>query len=69
MATKKPQVTESFISKTVAQFHMPGDKVLWRGIKLTVVRVKENGDIEAHSPTMFVTVSSHDQLTPFREVL
>lgn len=45
-----------------AQFFMVGDKVLWKGIKLTVINVKANGEIEAHSPTMFLTVSDASQL-------
>ena len=42
--------------------HAVGDKVLWKGIPLTVVGVKPNGYIECSSPTMLVTVDTHDQL-------
>lgn len=49
----------------VATFHMPGDKVMWKGILLTVVRVKENGEIEAHNATMFLTVDTPDQLEKY----
>jgi hypothetical protein len=47
---------------TTAQFHMAGDKVLWKGILLTVLRVREDGYIECWSPTMHVTVDTHAQL-------
>jgi hypothetical protein len=39
-----------------------GDKVFWKGIKLTVHKVYEDGSILAISPTQHVTVSSADQL-------
>lgn len=47
--------------KPVAQFHMVGDKVLWKGIKLTVIEVKEDGSVIATSPTMRVHVGTHEQ--------
>jgi hypothetical protein len=47
---------------TVAQFHMVGDKVMWKGIKLTIVQIKDDGSLVATSPTMRVHVSSGDQL-------
>ena len=54
MTTRKP------IEK--ATFHMPGDKVLWKGILLTVMVVKDNGHIECWSPYMQLTVDTHEQL-------
>lgn len=54
MVTRKKEVS--------ATFHVVGDKVLWKGILLTVVRIKDNGEIEAHSPTMFLTVDTPEQL-------
>lgn len=46
----------------VAEFFLPGDKVLWRGIKLTVEQVFEDGSVEAVSQTMRVKVSDVKQL-------
>jgi hypothetical protein len=48
--------------KVVAKFHMVGDKVLWRGIKLTVTEVYPDGSIEACNPTMRVKVEKQEQL-------
>jgi hypothetical protein len=48
--------------KPVATFHMVGDKVLWKGIKVTVAEVKEDGSVIATSPTMRVHVSGPEQL-------
>lgn len=41
---------------------MVGDKVMWKGIKLTVEKVMEDGSVIATSPTMRVHVSDHKQL-------
>jgi hypothetical protein len=46
----------------VAEFHMLGDKVLWKGIKLTVTELLPDGSVVATSPTMRVHVSDHEQL-------
>jgi hypothetical protein len=56
MMTGRPKKVEP------AQFHMAGDKVLWKGILLTVLRVRDDGYIECWSPTMHLTVDSHEQL-------
>jgi hypothetical protein len=52
-------------SKVVAQFHMVGDKVLWKGIKLTVEKVFPDGSVMAVSPTMRVHVGEPKQLEKF----
>lgn len=57
MVTRKKEV--------IASFHMVGDKVLWKGIKLTVVEVKDNGYYVATSPTMTVTVDTPEQLEKY----
>jgi hypothetical protein len=54
--------------KVTAQFFLPGDKVLWKGIKLTVYKVYEDGSITAHSPTMQLTVSGPEHLEKFSGV-
>jgi hypothetical protein len=38
-----------------------GDKVMWKGIPLTVHRIKEDGSVEAASLTMHVTVSHPEE--------
>jgi hypothetical protein len=48
--------------KPVAQFFVKGDKVLWKGIKLTVHEVLEDGSIRCYSPVMQLTVSGPDHL-------
>ena len=47
----------------VATFHMIGDKIMWRGIKLTVTETKSDGSLVATSQTMTVHVSSPEQFT------
>jgi hypothetical protein len=48
-----------------ATFHMVGDKVLWKGIKLTVIAVNEDGSVEAWSPTQRVHVGEPGQLEKY----
>lgn len=52
--------------EVTAQFHMVGDKVLWKGILLVVTAVRDNGYIECWSPTMQLTVDTHEQLEKFK---
>lgn len=54
--------------KVEAEFFLPGDKVLWRGIKLTVYKVYEDGSITAYSPTMQLTVSGPEHLEKYNGV-
>jgi len=48
-----------------ARFFMVGDKVLWKGIKLSITEVRKDGSLIAASNTMRVHVSGPDQLERF----
>jgi len=52
-------------SSNKATFHLVGDKVLWKGIKLTVIEILDDGSLVAWSPTMRVHVKLHEQLEKF----
>lgn len=47
---------------TPATFFLPGDKIVWRGMLLTVIAVEDSGAVEAASQTMRVYVSDPKEL-------
>ena len=50
-----------FTSKPVEVTHQLGDVVTWKGIKLVVVQLFDDGSIKAASRTTIVHVSDHGQ--------
>jgi hypothetical protein len=51
-----------FTSKPVEVSHQLGDVVTWKGIKMIVVELFDDGSIKAVSKTTIVHVSDHGQL-------